>query len=120
MSYASHVHSRRILALACALACCVAPRASAESRASGVWWNATKTVQVEITEGDNGVSGHIVWLREPLDAEGHAKRDVNNPDPALRGQPMLGLEVLSGLRPHHKRDDVWFGGTAYDANRGKA
>ncbi len=87
--------------------------------ATGIWWNAAKTVQVEIRQEADRLSGRIVWLREPLDEAGRPKRDLRNPDPALRDETVLGLEVLTGLRPHHKRENVWFGGTAYDANRGR-
>lgn len=96
-----------------------APSTAATEAAYGVWWNEARTVQVEIGPCADGVCGNIVWLRDPLDSAGRPKVDHRNGDPALRTRPMLGLEVLSGLKPREGRPGVWSGGTAYDANRGK-
>lgn len=45
------------------------------------------------------------------------KTDINNPDPRLRGRPLVGLAVLSG---HTRSGDIWTGGRAYDAKSGKS
>ncbi|WP_313801770.1 DUF2147 domain-containing protein [Sphingobium sp.] len=43
--------------------------------------------------------------------------DINNPDPKLRGQPILGLVTLSGF----SRDGaVWKDGRAYDPKSGRS
>jgi len=58
--------------------------------------------------------GHTVWLRAPADL---GARDANNPDPALRNRPRLGLLILWGFeRPSPGR---WIGGKIYDPNSGK-
>lgn len=66
--------------------------------------------------------GHIAWLRDarylPEDGpalEGKPLMDLNNPDPALRSQPLLGLRLLWDLR---FEDDRWIGGRVYDSDNG--
>lgn len=111
---------RRSLLLAFLIGVFCAPfAAQAETSPSGVWWNAARTVRVEITEDATGVSGRVVWVSEPLTATGKPKLDVRNPNPALRDQPIIGLEVLSRLTAVDGREDVWGGGSAYDASTGR-
>ena len=43
--------------------------------------------------------------------------DVNNPDPRRRGQPLVGLQVLSGFTG---RPAAWEGGRAYDPQSGSS
>ncbi len=66
--------------------------------------------------------GHILWLKdERYHAEdgpaldGKPLMDLNNPDPAQRSQPLLGLRLLWDLR---RDDDHWIGGRVYDADNG--
>jgi len=40
----------------------------------------------------------VTWLWEPIDAEGRPMRDRHNPDPGLRGRPILGLALLEDFR----------------------
>jgi hypothetical protein len=40
----------------------------------------------------------VAALSAPLDEDGCTLRDRQNPDPALRARPVVGLEVLRGLR----------------------
>jgi len=47
---------------------------------------------------------------------GKPKVDRKNPDPALRSQPVLGLEILHDFQYD---DDQWSGGTIYDPKEGK-
>src|SRR5262249_53451141 len=44
------------------------------------------------------VCGAISWLWEPLDPEGRAKTDAENPDPHLRGRPLMGTPILRDFR----------------------
>jgi uncharacterized protein (DUF2147 family) len=43
--------------------------------------------------------------------------DRNNPDPRLRGRPIIGLRVLSGFSRSGK---IWKGGLAYDPESGRS
>lgn len=79
--------------------------------------------RVEITRTDDGTfRGEIVWLEEPefppgSEHAGEPKRDLENPDPALRDRPVLGLPILEGFT--YEGDGTWSGGTIYDPANGK-
>ncbi len=77
---------------------------------------------VEITEQDGLYRGRIVWLSEPNFpagdvAAGQPKVDRLNPDPALRGQPILGLPLMEGFE--YAGGGLWRGGRIYDPESGK-
>jgi len=79
---------------------------------------------VEITATpEGGLSGRIVWLKEPLymDAKqgpvGSAKVDRHNQDVTLRGKPLLGLRILEGFVV--AAEGLWEKGTIYDPENGK-
>ena len=44
-------------------------------------------------------------------------KDVNNPDPALRNQKLVGVRILSGLQ---RKDGRWDDGEAYDPKAGRS
>jgi len=94
----------------------------------GLWATAPGTesgqAHVEIVRNGDHYEGHIVWLQKPTyppdDPEGmagQARVDRNNPDPALRSKPVIGLKILW--------DMVWDGsgqwrkGRVYDPDNGK-
>jgi len=94
----------------------------------GLWLtdpdDAGGAARVEITRDGESYSGRIVWLAEPVysaedgpEWEGRAKVDRENPDPALRSRPVLGLEIVGGF--HYEGKGKWSGGTIYDPNNGK-
>jgi uncharacterized protein (DUF2147 family) len=79
---------------------------------------------VEITKENGRYFGEIVWLAEPFapaDDEsqepGQPKLDVNNPDPDLRDEPVIGLVIAKDFE--YKDDGVWHKGTIYDPDNGK-
>lgn len=42
--------------------------------------------------------GTVVWLWEPLDKQGKAMLDAQNPNPALSQRPLIGVDILTGFR----------------------
>ncbi len=75
---------------------------------------------VEVTRRDGLYEGSVVWLSEPEfppgDPEaGRPKVDRLNPDPELRGQPILGMRLMRGFRYD---DGAWKGGRIYDPETG--
>jgi uncharacterized protein (DUF2147 family) len=82
----------------------------------GLWWADGGSAQVEIHPCDGRLCGRVVWLRRPFDDEGCMVRDDENPDPALRDRPVVGLRILRGLRAAGK--DRFDGGTIYDPGSG--
>ena len=58
----------------------------------------------------------IASVRPPLDpATGRPWTDKNNTDASKRGRPLVGVEVLSGMRPNGPKK---WSGQLYDADRG--
>jgi len=68
--------------------------------ASGTWLTQAGDARVKISKCGDGICGHIVWLREPMDtATGQPATDSKNPNPALARRPMIGLPLFSGMQP---------------------
>jgi uncharacterized protein (DUF2147 family) len=82
----------------------------------GIWMVAAEDAKVEIYENGNELEGKIVWLKEPKNADGTAKKDLENPDQQLRSREILGMIFLKGFTKHK---DEWAGGMIYDAKSGK-
>lgn len=92
----------------------------------GTWYVESKRGDAHITIDRewNEYTGRITWLAEPnwppddeLGMAGQPKTDRANPDPELRGRPILGLRILEGLE--YDGDGVWTGGRIYAADEGK-
>ncbi len=79
---------------------------------------------VEISASGDRYVGKIIWLEEPLytaadagETAGVPKEDHNNPDPALRSRPIIGLVIMEGFVFDGR--DTWHKGTIYDPDNGK-
>ncbi len=90
----------------------------------GTWWNQEKEAQIEIYKCDGRYCGRIVFLKEPNypanDPKGMAgkpKVDRENPDPAKREQPILGINLVGGFI--HTGKNIWENGFIYDPRDGK-
>ena len=81
----------------------------------GLW--ETGESHIEIYNCGDLLCGRIAELDEPLDAEGKPKTDENNPDPALRTRPILGMDLIAGFS--RKSDTQWVKGRIYDPRDGK-
>jgi uncharacterized protein (DUF2147 family) len=105
--------------IAAAGLCLLAAPAIAAPPVEGVW----RTPNAEVRMGAcpshrDWLCGVVTSMREPLDAAGHPKRDVHNPDPAQRQRPLIGITLLSDLRP--AGEGRWEGGKIYDPRSGKS
>lgn len=115
---------RRLTGLAVLLTIlCMGAWALSENDVAGVWTVPDGKTRVEIYKNAQGAfEGKIVWMDEPNfsandpDA-GKPKCDRENPDPALRDRPIMGLVILKDCKFNGK--DEWSGGTVYDPNCGK-
>jgi uncharacterized protein (DUF2147 family) len=85
---------------------------------AGLWLHANGRIQLEITPCGSLLCGKLVWFRWPNDAQGQPLVDLKNPDPALRTRPLLGLTVLTGLRP--TGEDKWEDGKIYNPDDGNS
>ena len=97
--------------------------ATAQEALTGTWLTDEGDSKVEIgaalaaAGGAATYAGKVVWLKEPL-RDGKPLRDANNSDAALRGRPIMGLEILSGFKP--AADGGLTGGTVYSPRAGKS
>jgi uncharacterized protein (DUF2147 family) len=60
--------------------------------------------------------GRIVWLWAAAPG-GRARLDQRNPDPSLKGRPLVGVEIVSGLR--QTAPGVWTDGRLYNPDDGR-
>jgi uncharacterized protein (DUF2147 family) len=87
----------------------------------GTWLTDDGASKVEIVaakaaDGSSVYSGKLVWLKQPL-RDGRPLSDQHNADAALRGRPILGLQILSGFKAGGAG---WSGGTVYAPKAGKS
>jgi len=87
----------------------------ADGGIEGTWLSADGDGWIEIRVTSDGPVGRIAGSPNDTDADA-PRRDDQNPDPALRGRPLLGLTVLHGFRPDGP--GKWKDGTVYDPNSG--
>jgi uncharacterized protein (DUF2147 family) len=93
----------------------IAPALAAD--AVGTWYTADKDSQVRITNCGGALCGSLVWLKEPNDpATGRPKLDKNNADASKQGRPLLGVQIVLGMKP--SGPNVW-SGEVYNASDGK-
>jgi uncharacterized protein (DUF2147 family) len=83
----------------------------------GIWQDATNRIMVEIAPCDSRLCGKIVWFKWPNDDLGLPLVDINNPDPALRLRPLLGLTILTNLR--QTGESTWGDGRIYYPDDGE-
>jgi uncharacterized protein (DUF2147 family) len=88
----------------------------AEPAILGHWLSEKEKLIVEFYPCGDEVCGRIAWLAN-THKDGKLRRDVKNPDPALRDRPWCGIQVIRGLEP--EGDGTWDGGHVYDPKRGE-
>lgn len=99
-----------------AIAAATASASAAPLDPSGYWNDKDQASIIRISPCATppAYCGTVVWLKEPLD-KGMPQTDTNNPDPAKRSRPILGMDVFSELIAE---DDHWKG-KAYNSDDGK-
>ncbi len=107
---------RKTLVLGLAVAGCVAIAGSAAaSDALGVWRMENGKVTVRVSPCGGNLCGTVVGLRKPRDDKGRPRLDKENPNPALRKRPVIGLTILSNMKP---RGEGYWSGTIYNPDDG--
>ena len=104
-----------VLVLSCATA--VAQPSREEDKILGIWLTASRKGKVEIYRCGDKYCGKIVWLKDPLNDEGKAKLDKNNPDDKLKNRTIMGTNILHGFV--YDGDMEWDDGEIYDPDNGK-
>jgi uncharacterized protein (DUF2147 family) len=109
-----------IVRLVVALGILVAASVSRAAPASpiGNWLADDARSHVAVAPCGDKLCGTVTWLKDPLSPAGQPLTDSNNPDPALRSRPIIGLQVLQGFAPDSAADQ-WEGGSIYDPETGK-
>jgi len=106
-----------ILGLATLSLAVLAPAAGAQAPSvTGRWLSEDRKGVIEIYPCGDKVCGKLAWLAEPNE-NGKPKLDHNNPDPALRQQPLCGLVMLRGF--HQTEPNRWGDGLIYNPENGK-
>ncbi len=82
---------------------------------SGLWTTEHGDAKIRIAACGQALCGTIVWLAQPVDSNGRAKTDVNNPEEAKRARPLVGLTILTGLTPS---GETWRG-VIYNSDDGR-
>lgn len=102
----SRTHGRLLALVAAAFLS--APAWADEEAVLGIWSGGDSLL--EVTNAGDGLSMKVLALRdalylpdEELGEPGTPRQDDNNPDPALRDRPLLGMELLSEYRWTGKR-----------------
>lgn len=91
-----------------------------DDRVYGEWTTPSRSARIAIARCPDDpalVCGRVAWLAERPSADGTPVIDAMNPDPTLRRRPLLGLDVIRGLRS--AGPDLWKGGTIYDPKTGR-
>lgn len=83
---------------------------------SGVWRLDSGKVTVKVEQCGGELCANIVGLKEPTYKDGTPKIDRHNENPALRKRPLMGLNVLSDMKP--SGENTWKG-AIYNADDGK-
>lgn len=109
-----------LLAVVAAGATVAVARAQGRSDITGRWATQGFGSVVEFRPCAGGpatLCGRILWLWEPNDASGRPATDRHNPDRALRSRPLVGVEILRGLR--ETAPGVWSDGAVYNPDDGR-
>ncbi|GJD48087.1 hypothetical protein OPKNFCMD_0803 [Methylobacterium crusticola] len=113
------MRSSLIPALAAGLLVAGAAAAAPAKDPSGTWLTEDGRAKIKIEKcGPGGAQacGTVVWLKSPLNEQGQPRTDAKNPDPKKRARPMIGLQLMEGLKP----EDGGFKGQIYNADEGKS
>ena len=86
----------------------------------GKWITAEKNLIVEVYKERDTYKSKIVWFNTSDDPNKpmHSRYDHKNPNPNLRNNKLVGLEILNGLK-FNPESGRWENGTVYDPNTGK-
>jgi uncharacterized protein (DUF2147 family) len=84
----------------------------------GTWWNDKKTSKIEVKEVDGKFIGTVIYITPEKYVNGEPEKDTNNPDPKIRSQSRLGLQILKELK-YVAKNNNWQNGRIYDPDNGK-
>jgi uncharacterized protein (DUF2147 family) len=83
---------------------------------TGTWITEGGKATVRVANCGAALCGTIVSLKEPNDASGKPLTDKNNADASKRSRPMIGTQIVLGMKPAGA--NKW-SGQVYNAEDGK-
>ena len=92
--------------------------AEAPKDPSGTWLTGDGRAKIRVDRcgpGQSLVCGKVVWLKVPNTDAGAPRTDSKNPDPKKRARPVIGLQLIDGLKP----DEEKYSGELYNIEEGK-
>lgn len=101
----------------CLLLAGAAPAPACAADVMGKWLTEEGKATVAISDCGGALCGTIVALKEPNDPDtGQPLTDKRNADPSKRDRPLIGVQVMLGMKP--AGTDLWKG-PVYNAEDGK-
>ena len=89
----------------------------ADAGPNGIWRLSSGKVTIRVNQcGGQNLCATIVGLAQPLNKKGQPKMDKNNPNPALQTRRLIGLQVVSGMKPAGANS---WRGSIYNADDGR-
>jgi uncharacterized protein (DUF2147 family) len=83
----------------------------------GTWLTQNGASRIRLADCGGAVCGTIVWLKEPNDPDtGKPKLDKNNSDASKRGRPLIGVQIVLGMKAAGADK---YSGQVYNAEDGK-
>ena len=74
--------------------------------------------KVRVTKNANGTyNAQIFWVEKPYGEDGKKRKDVKNPDKALRNVDIDKVVIVEGLK-YDSEDKCWGGAKIYDPSKG--
>jgi uncharacterized protein (DUF2147 family) len=107
---------KRAIPLLFAMAMATGASGAMAADPTGTWIMSNGKFTVRVSQCGAALCGTLVALKKPLDKQGRPKVDKDNPNPALRKRPLIGLALLSGMRP--KGANKWTG-SIYNPDDGR-
>jgi len=93
--------------------------AAAAELICGKWQTEQKNLTVQVYQVDDEFRARIIWFNDgDSDKDIDKWTDRKNPDPALRGRKILGMNVLEKL-VYDPDSNSWEDGVIYDAKNGR-
>ena len=87
------------------------------AKPTGIWQTERGLARVLIAKCLEDLCGTVIALKNPIDpATGTPQTDTKNEDSANRKRPVIGIQVIIGMKPEGA--DTWFG-QLYNAEDGK-
>ena len=108
---------RRHLLAAVALVALAGAEPALAADPAGMWLTQGGNSRIRVADCGGALCGTIVWLKEPNDPEtGKPKTDKHNSDASKRNRPLIGVQIVLGMKPAGA--DKW-SGQVYNAEDGK-